>query len=387
MSSVIFSIPVYSFRKLQTPLETQGINTYHCIAPASAIPKDFLKWMDVNAREPSLIGRVPRAIRTTLTETPELFAAYNRGLAILAESVTYDNREQAIELAFGDKSIHGVFDGGHTLSVILDARSNFAQNNGGTSMPEAFCKLEIITGIPSELITDLVDARNTSKQVTSKSLLNLQGSFDPLKTALGPRITNLVSWRENEEAPIDVRDVIALLTAFDCNCYSDSNHPVITYSGKEACLKHFYSNPDCYSKILPLARDILRLWEVIQDVVPEQYNRDIGGKFGKLSGCQLMGKPRELPVTKSQTNYIFPNGYVYPIVAAFRAMIIENEGAYTWGKGISPCKVAREGLANKIFSGAIVNSIKDFRNPNKTGKDTTVWAYAYALAENFYLRQ
>ena len=67
-------------------------------------------------------------------------------------------------------------------------------------------------------------------------------------------------------------------------------------------------------------------------------------------------------------------------------MLVESNGVYGWGKGIDPTKVVRDGLATKIFGGPIVNSIKDAHNPNKTGKDTNVWALAYNLAENYYLR-
>jgi hypothetical protein len=84
--------------------------------------------------------------------------------------------------------------------------------------------------------------------------------------------------------------------------------------------------------------------------------------------------------------YEFPNGYVYPIVAAFRSMLIENDGVYSWGKGVNPSKLVKEGLAAKIFNASIVNSIKTVHNPNRTGKDSNVWGFAYQIAENNYLR-
>jgi hypothetical protein len=249
-----------------------------------------------------------------------------------------------------------------------------------------------LTGVPEEMITSIVDARNTSKQVASKSLYDLEGSFDELKAALGKDITKLISWHENEEGPIDVRELVALLTTFDRMGYSDVNHPLIAYSSKEACLKRFYSsyhsNSDSYKKIYPIAKDILKIWEMIQLYVPDQYNREREqqGRFGKLTGCKLLKKPRELSVLGTTSMYEFPNGYVYPIVAAFRSMLVEVDGSYDWGKDVNPGKLIKEGLAAKIFNASIVNSIKTVHNPNRTGKDSNVWGFAYQIAENNYLR-
>lgn len=382
MSDYIYSLKAYSFRTFPTPLDDQGVRSYHCVIPTREIPQDFLKWMEVNAREPSLNGRVPKAIRTTLNDQPEYFIAYNRGLSILAENVKYDNQEKRVTITFKDKSRHGVFDGGHTLAVMLDELNTNASND---EQQNAYCKVELMTGVQTDMIADIVDARNTSRQVASKSLLNLEGSFAELKSALGPSLRKLVAWKENEDAVIDVREVIALLTTFDRVHYNDTKHPIVAYSGKEACLKHFDTSRECYEKIYPLAKDVLRIWDQIQASVPEQYNSQ-GGRFGKLTGCNPLKKPRNLPVIGGSTGYVFPNGYIYPIVGAFRSMIHEENGVYVWGKGVDPCKLVRDGLAAKIFVGSVVNSINSYHNPNRTGKDANVWALAYQIAENHYLR-
>jgi len=390
MAASTFTLKAYSFRTLPTPLETpQGIKTYNCIVPITEIPDEFLAWMEVNAREPSLTGHVPNAIRRTLNESPDFFVAYNRGLAILAESVEYDNQTHQLSLKFKDKERHGVFDGGHTLKVILDELNNESPEDGNEEQQQAFCRIEIMTGVPEEMITNIVDARNTSKQVALKSLFDLEGSFGELKDALGKELSNLVSWHENEEGPIDVRELISLLTMFDKDGYTDEVHPLIAYSSKEACLKRFHANPKSYKKIYPIAKDILKIWETIQFYVPGQWNsgRDEKGRFGNFSGCKKLKKtPRYLPIIEETTQYEFPNGYVYPIVAAFRSMLIETEGVYSWGKGVNPKKLIKEGLAMKIFSASVVNSIRTVHNPNRTGKDSNVWGFAYRIAENYYLK-
>ena len=400
MSISRFSIPAFSFRTVPTPLDMQGIRTYLCIVPTTAIPEEFNDWLGVNAREASLRGRVPEKIGETLEETPELFVAYNRGLAILAKDVNYDNQKKKVTLTFQDEKKHGIFDGGHTLKKILDKRES-ASKEDEEDVVGSYCRIEVMTGVPSELITDLVEARNTSRQVASKSLLNLGQHFEPLKKALGNKMSDKIAWRENEDG-VDVREVIALLTALDKTHYDDIQHPIQAYSGKEACLEHFKTHevkPEgqrCFQKLYPVAKDILKLWDEIQAVVPEQYNKEHGGRFGKLKSkytedfselkATYRKTPRLLPISERSSKYDFPNGYLYPIIGAFRSMLIDEGGSYTWGNGVNPVKVAQEGLATKIFSGPIFNSINQYHNPNRTGKDVNVWALAYQIAENHYLR-
>ena len=97
-----FTLSTHSFRSLPTPLDSRGIRTYLCVVPVDEIPEEFEDWLEVNAREASLSGRVPREIRSTLDEAPENFVAFNRGLAVLAISATYDNKAHQLTLLFDD---------------------------------------------------------------------------------------------------------------------------------------------------------------------------------------------------------------------------------------------------------------------------------------------
>ena len=382
MLSSTFSIPVFSFRHVPTPLESQGIQSYLCVVPVAAIPDRFKDWLEVNAREASLKGRVPQAIRETLAEDPENFVVFNRGLTIVAEVVSYDNQKKEVTLGFRDRDFNGVLDGGHTLAVILDHRQDIGEENSA----DAYCRLEVMTGLPSDMIVPVVEARNTSRQVASKSLLNLDRRFDDLKSAIGSDYERLVTWKENQDGLVDVREIVGVLTAFDTNHYSDDTHPVRAYSGKEQCLKHFAESPECYERLYPIARDLLSMWDEIQWAVPGQYNEKYNGRFGSLTGCHDLTRPRRLHFIGVETERPFPTGYLYPTLAAFRSMLVENKGTAMWGKGLNPSDLIVDGLAAKIFAGAIVNSINTFRNPTKTGKDSSVWALAYRIAENFYLR-
>ena len=171
-----FVIGTKTFSRLYVSPDKERLRRYYCVVPVSEIPEEWAGWLEVNARESSDKGKVPKAIRSTLTDKPEWFSEYNRGLTIVASRIHWDNKKNELTLSFDNRDYHGVLDGGHTLKAILDDRE---QSAGGEQT--GYCNIEIFTGLDDTEIPDVVEARNTSKQVASKSLLNLDGSFKDLK--------------------------------------------------------------------------------------------------------------------------------------------------------------------------------------------------------------
>ena len=382
-----------SFSRLFVSPEKGPLRRYYCVVPISEIPKDWSKWLEVNAREPTESGRVPKAIRSTLTEKPEWFAEYNRGLTIVASTLQFNNKTDILTMEFDDRNYHGVLDGGHTLRAILDERER-----SGEDIQQGYCNIEVFTELDNEEISDVVEARNTSKQVASKSLLNLEGSFDGLKAALGPKADHII-WKENEDGVFDVREVISILTALDADSYAPggNSHPITAYSGKEACLKRFASEEykGGYEKLYGIASDALEMWDWIQHCLPGHYNEKgpepgvpKGGRFGGLTGVKWTPKKsRELPFINKTTEYDTPTGYIYPILSSFRAMLVEEDGHWTWGNGVNPIQLIREGAAANIFISSVRESINTHRNPNRTGKDSQAWTAAYQAARIHYLER
>ena len=92
------------------------LRRYYSVVPIADIPDEWSEWLEVNARDSSNKGKVPAAIRETLSEKPEWFAAYNRGLTLVVSSVQWDNQTKRLTLGFDDRRYHGVLDGGHTPS-------------------------------------------------------------------------------------------------------------------------------------------------------------------------------------------------------------------------------------------------------------------------------
>jgi hypothetical protein len=387
------TVPVVAFRHLGTPYDRNGYRDYFAVVDVNNLP-DLANWRRINVRDPKLTGAVPRAIRKGFQEYAELFLFMNRGLVLSVDSVSYDQKASTMTLNFSDPNLHGLLDGGHTYNIVRDAAE-------GSHDKPRYVKLEILEGFETEDITQVVDARNTSNQVADESLMNLVGEFNDLKSALqSAPYFNRIAFKEFEydsqgnPKPIDVREVVAILTAFDRQNFSDTSHPINTYRSKSACLKHFKENLPAYKKIYPLAQQLLELFDQIQLKLPELYNRVrgqtggvSGGKFGKLTGVAYRdGKPvSDLYFLGVSSKYGVPAGFVYPILGAFRALLEDKNGKYNWADGLDPVKMLDGDLGLKLAD-TIGNFALEAQNPSKTGKSPLVWQACYQSVEVAYLR-
>jgi AIPR protein len=382
MKPVTFTFPVVSFRNIETPFLKNKYADYVAIVDIADLP-DFSQWRKINVRDPKLTGAVPVAIRKSLSENPEIFVFMNRGIVAAVEKATFDNKTGNLTITMLNPELHGLLDGGHTYRIVRDEQENL-------TFPQ-YVKFEILEGFSKDDIPLLVDARNTSNQVRDQSLMNLQGEFDKLKRALAKQpYANLIAYKEYEvlddgsARPLDVRELIAILTCFDrCN-FDGRVHPINAYRSKAACLDHFAAHRSDFEKIYPLAPDILRLFDEIQVQLPELYNQS-GGRFGKLTGVATYKKAIELPFTGLQTKYGVPTGFVYPVLGAFRALIQDRRDRYVWAKNLDPFELLK-GELGQTLAETIGSFALDARNPSKTGKSPLVWQACYQAAEVNYLR-
>lgn len=309
------------------------------------------------------------------------------------DSVEFNNKANSVTVTLRDPALHGLLDGGHTYNIIREETPNLNE-------PQ-FIKVEFLEGFTTENITQIVDARNTSNQVRDESLMNLGGHFDLLKKALEhASYFQKIAFKEFEvddaqnPKPIDVREVIAILTVFDKENFNDKVHPINAYRSKAACLQHFRDHATSYLKIYPLAQEMLALYDHIQENLPNLYNRVrgqsgtvSGGKFGKLTGVSVYSGKRsaDLLFINRKSKYGVPSGFVYPILAAFRALLETKAGRYVWGKGLDPVSLLNGDLGLKLAD-TIGNFALDAQNPSKTGKSPIVWQACYQTVEVHYLR-
>lgn len=380
--SGVLKFRVSSFRKIPNPYLTsknegeKKPEMYELICDVLDVPDSIP--MGTNPREQRLTTNVARKIQASLINHTELnFYLLNRGLLLSAESVFYDNVANECTIAFRDPEVHGNVDGGHTYKIIL-------QNKHLLERGEQYVKIEVLTGV-EDFFEDLAAARNTSVQVKDKSMEELREHFDLIKDAIGEEpFYQDISYKENDAKRIDVLDILALMNMFNIDRYpvKSKSYPITSYSGKATCLDYYIKSYNQYkdnqkdnpyykmSKILP---DICKLYDKIEENIGVYYNRSVvGGKYGAVTGVAThkSGPTFKTKFYQRDKQYISPNGFLYPILASFRALVTETNGFYTWKR--DPFQTLEECGVDLVASTVDVSRRKG-NNPNATGKEPMLW--------------
>jgi AIPR protein len=280
-------------------------------------------------------------------------------------------------LFLDDDYEHGNIDGGHSLKVALQ------HQNKGLNQYMAF---EIMVGV-EDIIEPLAAARNTSVQVDDKSLAELSNKFEPIKDSIGGMpFYDRIAFKQNQQlAPkvkmIDAREIVAILTMFNRDVYTDTVHPTQAYSSKAKVLNDYLENPNHFEVFSNIATDIFDLYDQIEQDFPEAYNTT-GGRYGakKYSGYKEGKVVAKSKFRQEEMIYRVPDGLIYPLVASFRAAVELNNstGKYEWKKDVFAIyDELKSQLATKImkYTEAIGN------NPNSVGKDANAWDILYMTVE------
>lgn len=381
----ILNFKTKSFRKIPSPFYNSdnfmnNSEMYVMICDVKDIPKDIP--METNPRDQKLNTAVAKKIRTSLTnERSNNFYLLNRGLTISAKSIKYDSKNDLVSIEFEDFDVHGDIDGGHTYKIIIEEQEELDYG-------EQFVKIEVLTGV-EDMFQELASARNTSVQVQDKSIAELENRFDIIKDAIKDEpYLNSIYFKENENGDIDVADIISILNLFNIDKYPNKNeNPIISYTGKGQCIKNYINTHKDYgdtlknpylkmSKIMP---DIFKLYDYLEKNMKKFYSNGVSNKkYGLITGVTPRKEGKEAFKTKfykENMDYLTPNGFIYPILGAFRALLIENEDMYyEWKK--DPIDVMDK-IGAELVSNTINMSRELGNNPNATGKNKTLWMNLY----------
>lgn len=383
----VLTFKTKSLRKVPNPFYNSDNSMdrsemYIIICDVKDIPKDIP--METNPREQKLNTAVAKKIRTSLiSERSNNFYLLNRGLTLSAKSIKYDNKNDLVTIEFEDYDVHGNIDGGHTYKIILEEQDNLDYG-------EQFVKIEVLTGI-EDIFQELAAARNTSVQVQDKSIAELENRFDIIKKSIeNEPYLNRIYFKENENGDIDVADIISILNLFNIDKYPNKNeNPIISYTGKGQCIKNYINthkeygdaleNP--YTKMSQIIPDIFKLYDHLEKNMKKFYSNGISNKkYGLVTGVTPRKDGKETFKTKfykEDIDYLTPNGFIYPILGAFRALLRKNENRYyEWKR--DPIEVM-----DKIGAELVLNTINMSRelgnNPNATGKNKTLWMNLYMI--------
>ena len=376
---------VASFRKIPNPYAKSNSEVekkpemYVLICDVLDVPEDIP--MQTNPREQKLTTNVAKKIRESLTNHSERdFYLLNRGILISASNITYDNASGEVSLSFDDLAVHGNVDGGHTYKIIKECRKEL-------QVGEQYCKIEVLTGV-EDIFEQLAAARNTSVQVPDASIAELEKRFESLKSTFKDEpFSNDINYKQNDIKRIDIQDILTLLYLFNIDKYPTSSltdFPISGYSGKKVCTDAYinasrqyendqFHNP--YEKMKPIIVDIIKLYDKIESSMGDFYKEDTsGGKYGRVKGVATHqdGKPPfRSKFYQNKMKYISPNGFLIPILGAFRALVIEGEdGKYKWVK--DPFEVLEQ-VGSTLVNTTVDMSRQLGNNPNATGKSQPLW--------------
>lgn len=379
-----------SFRKIPNPYKPSngGAEMYTSICDVKHIPKELLDWMETNPRKQNINGRVGKKIQTSLLTGSE-FHLLNRGLLLSAQSVSYNNYDGIMTVRFEDPEVHGDVDGGHTLKVIMENQEYIEEG-------KQYVKIEILTGVEG-FFEDLAEARNTSTQVKDESIANLKDYFSLIQEAIeSESFRNRVNYMENDEGDIEIGEILAILYMFNIDQYpSMDNCPVAGYNSKKKCIDTYIKyiekvengdikgteNP--YYKMKDIIPDIFKLYDRLETNIGSYYSKkNPGGHYGATTGVAVAKEGKNGVKKKFYSKFggremihSTPKGFLYPILGAFRALLEEKEGKYTWGKS-DPFEIMDK-IGPELVTTTIERSRQNGNNPNKTGRDITLWAPLY----------
>lgn len=380
-----------------------GISIIHALIKVKDFPNRALP-DKVNPRSHEKInmkGRIPTAIEGTLRENPEIFHLCNRGCLIVAKKAWYDNQTRLLHFVIESDEQHGLVDGATTDRVIYNLKKEVATADfdklKDEEIPDFFKKaywhIEIVSGeIDDGLRLSLADARNTSEQVKEFSLEDLGNGYAWIKEVLeNSEFKDKIRYRENEPKPVDIRVVLALLTMFHQNW--GEKDPVVAYNAKGTVID-IYRDQDFrekYERLSPVMVDILRLYETIHAGFQDQYMKAYGpnAKLGRRTEVRYVEKivrAKQLPLTGLKTQYIIPDGWLYPVLASFRVMLRfpkNGKGDVTWL--VDPFQYFKD-YGHELILDLIEQSEELGRNPNTTGRSKRLWSGLRMKVENRLLK-
>ncbi len=379
------TFPVQSFRKIPNPYlkaeeGEKNASMYIAICDVKDIPDSIP--MGTNPREQKLTTGVAKKIKSSLVDMSTLdFYLLNRGILVSAKEVIFNNYSNEMTVVFEDQEVHGNVDGGHTYKIIL-------QNRDQIDKGKQYVKIEILTGVEG-IFQSLAAARNTSVAVQDKSIAELEKRFDIIKSTLaGQPYMPRVFFKENDMGDIDVADMLAILNMFNIDRYSGmENFPINSYSSKKKCIDLYLAdhknmgetaqNP--YIKMKSIMVDIFKLYNKIEVNMNNFYReKNPSGRYGATKGV-ITPKDGQTFVSKfmeDQLDMQSPNGFIYPILGAFRALVEEKEGVYKWKK--NPFAVLDK-VGPDLVESTVSMSRSLGNNPQSVGKDSNIWKTLYMI--------
>lgn len=391
MSNKKIDLDVQAYRRMPNPYDMKdpsgGVESYVLQVDVTKIPEGIS--LETNPREQNMRTKVAKKIKEGLLDSSTPFHILNRGILISAHDITFDNKNSKVTIDMGDNPIiYGIVDGGHTYKTILENKESVKDQS-----LKQYVRIEILTGI-EDIFQSVADSRNTSTQVTDKAIAELNKKFEPIiKESLSDEpYADKIAYRENEEAPIDISDILSLMYMFNIEKFTGKDTlPIQSYSAKASTLRSYLKEYDehgatpenPYYKMKDILPDIIELADEIEITMADKYReKTANGSFGKIRGVDSV--KRKSFYFFRDTSYRISKGLLYPIIGAFRSLLEEKNGKYTWKK--DPIE-----MWNKVGATLVDDTVGRSRsfnnNPNAAGKDVGLWRQNYQTVLTEFLME
>jgi AIPR protein len=386
-----FAVHTHEYRSLPIP-GLEGAKVGDCFVGVTDLPEQLQDFMKVNPRVPNrtqknlLSGPVVKGIFETLTENPDDMAIKNQGIYLLVEDAEFARiagGSGQLKITLADPSRHGIVNGGHTFAAIRDAIENADDMEMG-SLSRAHVRLHILQGIDEAKVAEIAEGLNRSKQVDDPSLINLQRHFDQIKRVMDGRPgAETIAYHQGDSGDTYITEVLVVLEMFNCERFDKKRHPHYLLNRTKSALdyyqKDFEARPSPLDILIPKLPEFLELGDLIKQETPAAAKR-ARFEFGRMK----IGKARAashnrnvpLPFLGTHMAHHVPNGWLYPMLAAFRANADWNleRGRFQW-------KVPVRQLVREVIDDLVGVCVTEHRDnnlpPDKVGKRESTYVQCY----------
>lgn len=410
-SRVVLTCTANSYRRQDIPgTKTGKVSTAYISATNIVQHLDLDDWMEVNPRVPKrsrkgvLSGHVVSGITRTIDENPNDFALKNLGLYLLAESVDHDRQTDELKIVLDDKSSHGLCNGGHTYAAIRAyaeaAKMSNPNDDEEANLRGTFVRVQIYEGIESEKVVEIAEGLNRSRQVDDASLDDLKKNFDIIQTAMSGRPgADEIGYHmgdingKDEPCAYYITDIVRYLMFFNCERFDGDKHPYSLYRYQKKTMDFFREDLEGPAKLVCRhAPEILQLWHQICLALPNASTGERRYRRMEVKPRSRDGKANTAGSFHTELHFIgksvdcaILNGWVMPMVAAFRANVEWDLAANRFEWKQDPSEVIPHVIGD--FYRICAEAHDNGRKPDEIGRDGSIYSQMYDKVDQFLMRQ
>jgi hypothetical protein len=319
----------------------------------------------------------------TLLKKPQDFLKSNLGIVLIAENAyfKYNPAGEAIALTVEMLSgLHGVANGGHTLSAIYSAHQERAD------LSAAYVVVRVNVGVLDDALKSAVVHLNTSEKVDKRSILHKYGRLDNLKAGLEEMGFKSINYYQNqaraegrrEDTRQNIIHVIKLLSAIDSKRFDAyaNQHPTAIAAGGSSAL-----NISAIERAEDLILDFLPTLVRVEKAICQK----VAGNHRKLPGIKEAASIQQhsLMVDGTSIPYKIPSVFALPVVAALRALIEDDQ----WKVPIDDVFQEVVDLLWAEYSSWLRKEWdKDRHNLGGLLRNDSVWICLHNVAAKYYTR-